>query len=353
MNSEDSAFHAEAEPVNRRLELRLSNHSFSHGFFSRRLREAHREMDRALAVGEYEEFAGVIMDSACNRSSMMSLKQYKVYCNEFGAVAHIDTAKSKQINGIASNKVKAIGSAIVPIPFPGIGITVEVEFFITESDTPTLLSLRDMKENALDLRVLYDRIDHGGRSQKLHFIGGFLIHKWQPNETDYGLFTEADLRKLHRSFGHPSASSLTSLLKRARPDEFDASVREAIEEITSSCVPCQFHSRKPRRFKLAVGTEDLRFNHTVAVDVMYLDGSPVLHIVDEATHFMSACFLRNVSSREIWSAICRCWVIVYLGPPDFLRVDQGSSLVSAELKGAATGMDISILEAPVESPSTM
>lgn len=210
-----------------------------------------------------------------------------------------------------------------------------------------------MKKNKLDLRVLHNRIDYGENSQGLYFIRGLLIHKWEPNDFNISLYTEGELRKLHRSFGHPSSSSLAKLLQRARPEQFNADVQKYLEDITKSCVPCQFHSRKPRRFKLAVGTDELRFNHIVAVDVMYIDGEPVLHIVDEATHFMSACFLRNSSTKEVWASIRKCWINVYLGPPDFLRVDQGSNLVSSEFKESAAGLDIVVLDAPVESPSTM
>ena len=44
---------------------------------------------------------------------------------------------------------------------------------------------------------------------------------------------------------------------------------------------------------------------------------------------------------------------MYLGPPDFLRVDQGSSFVSKEFQSAAELDGITVLQAPVETPETM
>jgi hypothetical protein len=43
-------------------------------------------------------------------------------------------------------------------------------------------------------------------------------------------------------------------------------------------------------FKLTVGADDIRFNHTVAVYIMYIEVKPVIHVVCEATHFQAARF---------------------------------------------------------------
>lgn len=86
---------------------------------------------------------------------------------------------------------------------------------------------------------------------------------------------------------------------------------------------------------------------------MYIDGKPVLHLVDEATHYNAAQFLRKQSSTDVWKSIMRCWYRTYLGPPDFLHVDQGTNFVAKEFKECAEAEGIKILEAPIESPSTM
>lgn len=179
------------------------------------------------------------------------------------------------------------------------------------------------------------------------------MHKWNRIDMDQALYTEIELQKLHRSFGHPSSTALANLLRKARPEEMYTSVQHSIKELTEACTTCEYHASRPKRFRLTVGTEELRFNHIVAVDVMYINRRPILHVVDEATHYSSARFLPNASAKEIWRALRRCWIEIYLGAPDFLRIDQGSSFTSAEFQGAATSQGISILEAPVESPSTM
>ena len=222
-----------------------------------------------------------------------------------------------------------------------------------KENVPTLLSMKDMIVNGLDLGIQEHVVTYNGRQQNLFFENYFLIHRWQPTDIDYCLYSTTELRRLHRVFGHPSVNALANLLKRANPEEFTSDVRKTLQNISEKCDICIKHSSKPRRFKLTVGTGDLRFNHTVAVDVMYLSGKAVLHMVDEATHYSAAQFLKKQSTTEVWKAIRRCWLRVYLGPPDFLHVDQGSNLVSKEFMEEAEVEGIRIIEAPVESPSTM
>jgi len=159
--------------------------------------------------------------------------------------------------------------------------------------------------------------------------------------------------KLHRSFGHPSVSALYRVLKRARPDDVSEKVKDAIKFLKDRCKNCAELEGKPKRFKLTIGAEDSCFNSVIAADIMYIKKRPVLHVVDEGTHFAAAAFVRNVTSKEIWKALMRCWTHVYMGPPDFLKLDQGSSFVSKEFRGLAEAEGIKIMDCPIESPATM
>lgn len=104
---------------------------------------------------------------------------------------------------------------------------------------------------------------------------------------------------------------------------------------------------------MTVGSDGLKFNHIVAVDIMYISNLPVLHLVDEATHYSAAQFLSNASAASVWKAILRCWSNVCLGPPDFLRTDQGSQFISREFLSNAEADGISVLSEAVECPCAM
>jgi hypothetical protein len=45
------------------------------------------------------------------------------------------------------------------------------------------------------------------------------------------------------------------------------------------------------RFKVSIPEDDLVFGDEVSIDLMFLDGNAVLHVVDTATRFSAAAFL--------------------------------------------------------------
>ena len=56
------------------------------------------------------------------------------------------------------------------------------------------------------------------------------------------------------------------------------------------------HKKSPGRFKFTL-KDDYEFNYSIIIDVMYLDGKPVLQVVDSATAFEAARFLKDMSAR--------------------------------------------------------
>ncbi|KAI0991742.1 hypothetical protein K3495_g16445, partial [Podosphaera aphanis] len=164
-------------------------------------------------------------------------------------------------------------------------------------------------------------------------------------------FTEQQLRTIHRRFGHPSATRLWKILKRAghNPDF------QLIERLTKFCRDCQLHSNKPLRYKFSLH-KDNEFNHTVYVDILWLEDGPVLHIVDEATSFSAAEWLKGTereSAEEVWNAILRCWINVYTGPPEHLVHDAGKNFSSAAFRKNCSENKIEITEVPVEAHNSV
>jgi len=274
----------EVSDLNTELEVNLSNNAFIHscGFFTERRNDI-QKMNAALAVNERKsEFNGMIIDTGANRLSIMSLQQYRAYCREHGVPSSISKDR-RRISGLGS-KHYSIGTATISIPFPSIGLICDVNFHIFEDNVQTLLSRRDLKSTGIDLSVQRDCLHFMGKEQKLIVENDFLFYRWAP---EHALFTYGELTKLHRAFGHPSVSALNNVLRRARPAECSNTVKDAIEFLTDRCKVCSELASKPKRFKLTIGTEDARFNSVVAVDIMNLHGKPVLHAVNEATHFCS------------------------------------------------------------------
>ena len=83
-------------------------------------------------------------------------------------------------------------------------------------------------------------------------------------------FTRAQLEKLHKNFFHPSVEKLFNLIKRARPDEATQETRQILEEVSSNCDLCQRIKIGPKRFGVALGSENKIFNESVPVSYTHL-----------------------------------------------------------------------------------
>lgn len=96
------------------------------------------------------------------------------------------------------------------------------------------------------------------------------------------------------------------------------------------------------------GAESVRFIAEVVFDMMYLDGKPMLHLVDAKTHFSVARFIPGVSTRTVWSTIAECWSSVYTGFPNKIRFDQGISFGDGFI-GIAKGSDVKVVRTGIQN----
>lgn len=281
----------------------------------------------------------------------MSEEQYEAYQEEFGRRVPMKASK-RDVRGIGGRSL-SIGEVTLQIPFSGLGIVLDIEFSILRESTPSLLCNKDLLENNLDISLQGGYLYIGERKQNLILDNYFFIHTWTADDLPFVLYTEAELGRIHRVFGHPSVAATYKLLRKASTKPLKRGLRRRLEELAEACKVCKRNAAAPRRFKLTVGSDDLSFNHKIIVDTMFIEGRAVLHIIDEATHFTAATFLRKQTAAEIWTCITTLWMHTYMGPPDFLAVDQGSAYVSAEFKSKAVAYGITMEEAPIESPGTI
>jgi hypothetical protein len=56
------------------------------------------------------------------------------------------------------------------------------------------------------------------------------------------------------------------------------------------------HNGKPGRFRFIL-RENADFNHRFIVDIIFIEGKPVLYAVNEATAFQAAKFLSNILAK--------------------------------------------------------
>ena len=110
--------------------------------------------------------------------------------------------------------------------------------------------------------------------------------------------------------------------------------------------------KSPGRFKFTL-KDDYEFNYSVIIDILYLEGKPVLQVIDAATSFGAARFLKDMSARNAWDTLRACWIDAYQGPPDYVVHDAGKNFTSTEFKQLASSMSIEVKEVPVEAHNSV
>ena len=95
--------------------------------------------------------------------------------------------------------------------------------------------------------------------------------------------TSMEIHRLHRRFGHPSAKKLYRVLERSRHNVD----KKVINYLTKYCLYYQKYGCSLGQFKFTL-YKDLDFNHLVYVDIIYINGSLVLYIINKVTRYLAA-----------------------------------------------------------------
>ena len=92
--------------------------------------------------------------------------------------------------------------------------------------------------------------------------------------------TSIEIHRLYYCFGYPLAKKLYRVLKRSRHDVN----RKVINYLTKYCSYCQKYGRSLGRFKFTL-YKDLNFNYLVYINIIYINGSLVLYIINKVTRY--------------------------------------------------------------------
>ena len=290
-----------------------------------------------------EVFQGIMPDTGAAGVSTAGEQQIKALQRQLPNIKiNTATAGQHRVRFGDSSEHASLGTIEVPTPFGTIG------FHAIPANTPFLLCIRDMDQ----LGIYLDNVDDmlvQKKTGKKQLIVRKWGHPWFPLDDDQAAaqhLTDVELRQLHRRFGHPAAERLYKVLERAGYGE--EITRDAIAQINKVCHQCQLHGAAPGRFKLVL-RDDTDFNASIIVDVMYLDGKPVLHSVDEATNFQAAKFLPDMTAITTWNTLRAMWMDTYVGPPDVIVHDAGTNFASKEFRDNAKVLAIDVHEVPVEA----
>lgn len=254
------------------------------------------------------------------------------------------------------SEAQVLGETTIQISFNGLGLiidVIDVEVSILKNDCASLLRNRDMIINGLDIILEGGYLHIGSLKEPLKLVNFFYVYNWSAHDTPYALCTEDDLRKIHKGFDHPLVRTTYNLLSRANVNVLKDGTTSQFQKITEDCEICKLKAKATRRCRLSEGTEDFRFNHRDIVDTMFINALPVLHMVDESTHFQAACYLKSQTTEEICKSLHQLWILLYLGPLDFSSVDQGSSYIFKEMKSNCEAFGITLHGEMIENTGSI
>lgn len=77
---------------------------------------------------------------------------------------------------------------------------------------------------------------------------------------------------------------------------------------------------------------------------MWLNGNPLLHIVDTQTRFQNAILFKREYAKDVWDEFVEGWQSVYIGYSNRIRTDRGSISTSKFWRGVTTlhGTDVQL-----------
>ncbi|CAD6501641.1 BgTH12-01891 [Blumeria graminis f. sp. triticale] len=301
-----------------------------------------------------ETFMGIMIDTGASKRSTAGYGQYNALQKLNNNVLNLNKLDKGLVNvqfGIGSTS--SIGLIKVD------SLIRRIEFHVFRADTPFLLCLADMDKLKTYFNNLTNTLvtPHGIVPVVRRFGHPFML--WDNSLSIYisesfnqcpCYLPNIELQQLHHRFVHPSIHRLHRILERSGHGDFNH--RKSLEAITRFCKHCQKYGKLPGQFKFTL-KEDVQFNYCIFADVMYIDGNPLLHIIDEGTRFQAGRWLKNMSAKSTWDLLCDCWINTYLGPPDIIPHDAGKNFASREFQQCAINVGSTTKSVPVEAHNSV
>lgn len=182
-----------------------------------------------------------------------------------------------------------------------------------------------------------------GSSEHSSVISQVLYSSPLQSDDDEG--NHRKILKLHKQFAHPAPERLKKLIRNAGIDSVGISAM--VDSISQNCDVCKRFKKPPPRPVVGFPTAS-EFNETVAMDLKVINQHFVLHMIDHATRYSTACLLRNKKAETIISAVMSHWIRIFGSPTQFLT-DNGGEFVNSVMLELAETFNITLKTTAAES----
>lgn len=317
-------------------------------------------MTKEPYIQEGRSFDVVMIKTGASRGGACCVDEYSAYCRARQKVELDSTRVAKCDFGIGSSR--SIGVAKTDFP-------IENDWFsfhpnVVEADVPTLLSIDDMDRTGAYMNNMKNKLIHPARNRQADVIRrkGHPYLQW--NEQVQCFFTYAELHRLHPGSGNRNVDRLCNLLQKSDLSGVTPETHQILHNIEIPCVPYQTYAKKLRRFKFTQ-RNDVDFDNSVYVDIFYISGKRIPHVVHEAIRHRAARWLladtndgnptprHDTTSKSLWRALRFRWINVYLDPPDINVHNAGNYFLSHAFQASSDMLRISTKSVPVEPAHSM
>lgn len=294
------------------------------------------------------DFMGACLDTGATRT-VIGRRQAEAYARLTGRPLSLrrDKPTSFLFGGV---RTPSQGKVSIRVPI-STELYALLHVDVVDIDVPLLVGLDILDDLALYVNTVENvlKCDKRGIATPLVRKDGHIYLEWGARV----YYTTVELDRLHKHFNHPHPDRLSALLRRANDGKIEAGTRDELEQLTAACDVCQRLSKAPGRFRVSMPNDDLVFNRVVLMDLMYLDGRSVMHIVDKDTLFSAAVFTRGERLDELWQLYVNTWANAYVGHPQILHVDQAPQFSSPSWRALATSAGTQLVLSGVESHNAL
>ena len=278
--------------------------------------------------------------SSLNRSDAFSITTSKVSCNfRFG-----------DGEVFSSNTMYTI-----PIQVGSVEATLDTH--VVQSEIPLLLSRESLKRAGAEIDFKSDKICMLGQkipittSQSGHLLlpltgiaeDCLLTSPINPKDMDT---SRKQIEKLHKQFAHPRSEKLKQLIKTSGVS--DKGIDKIVDIVSEGCDICK-RFKKPHPRPIVAMPLATDFNETVAMDIKFIQGYPILHIIDHVTRYSAAARVNSKKPEAVIQCVLNHWIRIFGHPKSFL-VDNGGEFDNEELKDMCEKFNIHIRTTAAESP---
>lgn len=274
--------------------------------------------------------------------------------------------QSNKTFNFGESSYKSTGIVEIPVTLKGKKFYLSTE--ILKGDVPWLIGKRTMSNMEMRLNLKENTVEIGA-------LGGMKVNLWEDKQGHLRLKVtkkkvredlllegwrgknkremRAAIMKLHLQFGHGSGDKIWRLTEEAKwseglEKEEIGEVKKMVMELTGNCEVCKRYKRNPA--KPVVGFSwSKTFNEAVAMDIGEINGRKFLVIVDLATRYCQAYWIRDKKPETIIRSLINGW-FVFFGTPSKILSDNGGEFQNEQVRRMTEKWNIRIFATAAESP---